>query len=86
MNRGQAEHILTAYVTMTRIHEDECSDALKQVILDAMTDDKKVPDWMPGITYPSYTPFTNPTVTQPWTEPYKPIVTCGNDVTKVVEQ
>ena len=41
MNRTQAEHILDAYVRM-RMHESDkdASDALREVILDAMTNYK----------------------------------------------
>lgn len=41
MNRQQAEHILDAYVRM-RIHESDkdTSEALREVILDAMTEYK----------------------------------------------
>ena len=87
MNREQAKHILDAYVETLNVHElNDANDALEKVIIDAMVDSEKVPDWMPRITYPSYTPIKNPTITTPWTEPYKPIVTCSNDVTKVVEE
>ena len=79
MNREQAQHILDAYAETLNIHE--LNDALGIIISDAMTDDGKAPV-VPNITYPSY-PITKPTTT-PWTEPYKPTITCHNDVTKVV--
>lgn len=65
MNRQQAEHLLDAYVRM-RIRESDkdASDALHEVILDAMTEYRYT-----GITYP-YATWNEQTKT------YKPIVTC----------
>lgn len=46
MNRQQAEHILDAYVRMRMRENDEydedASDALREVILDAMTEYKTI--------------------------------------------
>lgn len=69
MNRQQAEHILDAYVRM-RISESDkdASDALREAILDAMTDYKATT--VPSITWPNTQPLTITT--------YKPIVTCGS--------
>ena len=57
MNRQQAEHILDAYVRMRMRESDkDASDALREVILDAMTEYKSKPssNWPGiGITYPS---------------------------------
>lgn len=55
MNREQAEHILDAYVHM-RICEfgPDASDALREVILDAMTEYKtQTVSTYPGITLPA---------------------------------
>ena len=53
MNRQQAAHILDAYVRMRMRENDEydedASDALREVILDAMTDYRTSMSW-PGIT------------------------------------
>lgn len=40
MNRKQAEHILDAYVKSSRWCDQDTADALKEVILDAMTEYK----------------------------------------------
>lgn len=58
MNRQQAEHILDAYVRMRMRESDkDASDALREVILDAMA------DFRTGI-YPTITlPSTEPLVT-----------------------
>ena len=55
MNREQAENILDAYVRM-RIRESDkdASDALREVILDAMTE-YRVKSNYPSITYPHAT-------------------------------
>jgi len=54
MNRQQAEHILDAYVRRRMRESDEdASDALREVILDAMTGYKSS-----TITYPQITPLT----------------------------
>lgn len=52
MNREQAEHILDAYVHM-RMHESDkdASDALREVILDAMSE-YRAKSIYPNITYP----------------------------------
>lgn len=52
MNREQAEHILNAYVQMRMRESDkDASDALREVILDAMTGyEANTPK--PSITYP----------------------------------
>lgn len=56
MNREQAEHILDAYGNLHSVcgSEDMCVEALREVILDAMTEYKiqKVTTY-PGITLPS---------------------------------
>ena len=52
MNRQHAEHILDAYVRMRmRESDNDASDALREVILDAMTEYRSKPSttW-PGIT------------------------------------
>lgn len=51
MNREQAEHILDAYVRMRSMSDKDSSDALREVILDAMTEYRSKPTttW-PGIT------------------------------------
>lgn len=56
MNREQAEHILNAYVQMRMRESDkDASDALREVILDAMTGYKTSGGitLTPGITWPS---------------------------------
>lgn len=60
MNRQQAEHILDAYVRM-RIRESDkdASDALREVILDAMTSYQITT--APSITWPTTKPLTGPT-------------------------
>ena len=53
MNREQAKNILDAYVSMKKFISDEsddCSEALREVILDAMTEYKVIP--YPNISYP----------------------------------
>lgn len=75
MNRQHAEYILDAYVLM-RIRESDkdASDALREVILDAMTGYKtNAPK--PGITYPYATlvDTTNPPTNWDGT----PKVTCS---------
>ena len=73
MNRQQAEHILDAYVRMMMREPDkDASDALREVILDAMTSYRVT---TPNITWPNTYPLTVPNVI-----PNKPIVTClGTD-------
>lgn len=79
MNRQQAEHILDAYVRMRMRESDEdASDALREVVLDAMT------DYMtsgvaiaPGITLPA-TPHGTTLLSKPNYE--RPIVTCRTEV------
>lgn len=76
MNRNQAGHILDAYVRIRmREGDEEAADALREVILDAMTSysDFSVSSY-PRITLPSTQPFT--TVTTPNVIHNKPIVTC----------
>lgn len=54
MNREQAEHILDAYVRMRmRESDNDASDALREVILDAMTEYRVKPTTWPGITIPT---------------------------------
>ena len=51
MNREQAEHILDAYACMRiREYDKDASDALREVILDAMTEYRSKPTTWPGIT------------------------------------
>lgn len=67
MNRQQAEHILDAYVqTVKFVDDEEPSVALREVILDAMTEYRSSTITVPNITYPQITPNYG-----------KPIVTCG---------
>ena len=78
MNRQQAEHILDAYVRMRMRENDEydedASDALREVILDAMTEYRTSGITVtPGITWPATKPMTVPTY-------HQPIVTCKNEV------
>lgn len=75
MNRQQAEHILEAYVRMRMRENDEyVFDALREVILDAMTEYKTSGVVVaPGITWPSMKPMTVPTY-------HQPIVTCKTEV------
>lgn len=55
MNREQAEHILDAYVrTRMREFDKDASDALREVILDAMIE-YRVKSNYPSITYPHVT-------------------------------
>lgn len=63
MNRQQAEHILDAY---RLVNNEEASAALREVILDAMTEYKASTITVPNITYPQLTPNHS-----------KTIVTCG---------
>lgn len=75
MNRQQAEHILDAYVRMRMRESDkDASDALREVILDAMTEYRTSGITVaPGITLPAAKPLTVPTYD-------KPIVTCKTEV------
>lgn len=69
MNRQQAEHLLDAYVELKDIGSDcpLCAiDALREVILDAMTEYRTSTITVPNITYPQTTPNWG-----------KTIVTCG---------
>ena len=79
MNREQAEHILDAYVRMRMRESDkDASDALHEVILDAMTEYKSKPTttW-PGITLPS----TN--YPSDWDYALKPQTICPDYTPKV---
>ena len=59
MNRQQEEHILDAYVRIRMNEADkDASDALRAVILDAMTQYKPSTITVPNITYPSYPKIT----------------------------
>ena len=52
MNRKQAEHILDAYVRMRmRECDKDASDALREVILDAMTENRTEPNYQ-SVKYP----------------------------------
>lgn len=75
MNREQAEHILDAYVQTIRfVDDEEPSVALREVILDAMTEYKTSGAIVtPGITWPATKHMTVPTY-------HQPIVTCKNEV------
>ena len=60
MNREQAGHLLDAYVRMMMRNPDEATDALREVILDAMTSYRvqsvpsvTVPNIVPGTTHPA---------------------------------
>lgn len=67
MNRQQAAHILDAYVqTVKFVDDEEPSVALREVILDAMTEYRTSTITVPSITYPQTTPNWG-----------KTIVTCG---------
>jgi len=69
MNRQQAEHILDAYVRIRMNEADsDASDALREVILDAMTSYGTMTITTPRITWPSTDYPTVPT--------YKPTITC----------
>ena len=60
MNREQAEHILDAYACMRiREYDKDASDALREVILDAMTEYRLTSNY-PSITYP-YVTWANET-------------------------
>lgn len=68
MNREQAEHILDAYVHMRMRESDkDASDALREVILDVMTEYRSSTITVPNITYPQAVPC----------DYGKTIVTCG---------
>ncbi len=69
MNREQAGHLLDAYVRMMMRDPDEATDALREVILDAMTSYRAT---TPGITLQGAYPLTVPNVIN-----NKPIVTCN---------
>lgn len=72
MNRQQAGHILDAYVqTVKFVDDEEPSVALREVILDAMTEYKTLTTTVPSTTIPS---ITYPQTTPNWG---KNIVTCG---------
>ena len=63
MNRQQAEHILDAYVqTVKFVDDEEPSVALREVILDAMTEYRSSTITVPNITYPQITPNYGKTV------------------------
>lgn len=77
MNRQQAEHILDAYTMMARAsmesqEEADAKHALREVILDAMTNCNVT---TPSITWPNTQPFT--TFTKPNVINNRPIVTCN---------
>ena len=78
MNREQAEHILDAYVHIKICEFDkiykpdwlpsDASAALREVILDAMTEYKVKPNY-PSITYPYTYVNGTPKVTYTGTDP-----------------
>lgn len=74
MNREQAEHILDAYIQTIRfVDDEEPSVALREVILDAMTEYRTSGITVtPGITWPPTKPMTVPTY-------HQPIVTCQTE-------
>jgi len=63
MNREQASNILDAYVLLSTTNTKAASDSLREVIIDAMTETRSYPI----------------TITQPYTQPYKPNVTWRAD-------
>lgn len=87
MNREQAEHILDAYLLTCRKIDDDgiypdsesekARDALREVILDVMTEYKSKPITLPGITLPS----TN--YPRDWDYALKPQTTCPDYTPKV---
>ena len=81
MNREHAEHLLDAYVWMRmREFDPDASDALREVILDAMTEYKpQMISASPGITLPA---DGTPKVT--WTG-NDPLTLFGTCTTGVVE-
>lgn len=68
MNRQQAEHLLDAYVSMEGCGNDKARAALREVILDAMTN-------IVVTSYPQSTWINSKPITIPTTNPN--IVTCG---------
>lgn len=59
MNREQASNILDAYMRIWRLEVDEDAEkALRDIILDAMTQYKASTITVPNITYPSYPKIT----------------------------
>lgn len=80
MNREQAEHILDAYVRMKMSESDkDASDALREVILDVMTE-YRAKTIYPNITYP-HSVWVD-TTKQPTNWDGTPKVTCtGTKVT-----
>ena len=75
MNREQAEHILDAFIEIHSAYKtgnrqsvsvDKAYEAMREVILDAMTGYRPSTITVPNITYPQITPNYG-----------KPIVTCG---------
>ena len=87
MNREQAEHILDAYLSVChKVYADgiypdteseNARDALREVILDAMTEYRSKPTTWPGITLPS----TN--YPRDWDYALKPQTTCPDYTPKV---
>ena len=76
MNREQAEHILDAYVRMRICESDkDVSDALREVILDAMTE-YRVKSNYPSITYPNATWIDTTKTNLPTNWDGTPKVTC----------
>ena len=63
MNRQQAEHILDAYIqTVKFVDDEEPAMALREVILDAMTEYRSSTITVPNITYPQITPNYGKTI------------------------
>lgn len=63
MNREQAGNILDAYVLLSTTKTKAASDALREVILDAMTEYRYYP-----LTISR--PYTSPTNAEPFKQPY----------------
>lgn len=59
MNKEQAGHLLDAYTRMMMRDPDEATDALREVILDAMTSYQVA---TPSITWPNTYPLTVPNI------------------------
>ena len=64
MNREQASNILDAYLLIwSNPNMDDASKALRDVILDAMTQYKPSTVTVPNITFPNTIPTTYPKIT-----------------------
>ena len=74
MNREQAGHLLDAYEKMARSYDADAANALREVILDAMTE-YRANTPKPGITYPFATWVDNSKIPTNWDG--TPKVTCS---------